>query len=387
VFERLGLLNLGLLDQQLSLQFVQKHIASFGGDTHKVTIGGRSAGAHSVGIHLSHNYNKTSGPSPLFSQALLQSGSVTSRSFPNASYPLYQAQFTRYLDLVGCEGSANGTDEDILACLRTAPIDAIQSASSLLYAESEYAITWPFQPTRGGPLFEQAGSISVKNEQFYHIPTITTNVPDEAKYYTPGDLETNDEFLAYVHNLIPGLTTQDLSDLEELYPNPANDMNSPFANSPNSTQYNRVSAAVSDFMYICPGQDTAVRMSTAGVPVYKLVFATNNTFPTWKGIPHTADTKYTWAESLQGGTKGVQYPEVGELLHGYFTDFVISGNPNGKQSQNAPVWEKYVDGGKKNPGLQLRVEPFGNSRIEGDGIRRAQCEWWRDEARAARLEK
>jgi hypothetical protein len=33
------------------------------------------------------------------------------------------------------------------------------------------------------------------------------------------------------------------------------------------------------------------------------------------------------------------------------------------------------------------MEPFGNTRVEGDGIRRKQCEWWRDESKAARLEK
>jgi hypothetical protein len=33
------------------------------------------------------------------------------------------------------------------------------------------------------------------------------------------------------------------------------------------------------------------------------------------------------------------------------------------------------------------MEAFGNSRVEGDGIRRKQCEWWRDESRADRLEK
>lgn len=387
VFERLGLLNIGLLDQHLLLQFVQKHIATFGGDANKVTIGGRSAGAHSVGIHLNNNYNKTNGPSPLFSQVLLQSGSVTSRAFPNASYPLYQVQFKRYLDLTGCAGSANGTDEDILACLRAVPIATIQNASSLLYEESEYAITWPFQPTRGGPLLEQAGSVSGINGQFYHCPAITSNTPDEGKLFTPGDLETNADFLGFIHNLIPGLTQQDLSDLEQLYPDPTNSANGPYSNSPNSTQYNRISAAMTDYMYVCPGQETAVRMSSAGVPVYKMVFATNNSFPSWEGIPHTSDTKYTWSETLQGGTKGVQYPEVGPFLQSYLVDFIVYGNPNTKQSQDTPEWARYVDGGKKKPGLQLRIEPFGNSRIEGDGIRRVQCEWWRDPARAARLEK
>lgn len=328
----------------------------------------------------------SSRPSPLSSQALLQSGSVTSRSFPNATYPLYEAQFARFLELTGCSECANGTDAELLSCLRTAPIAAIQNASNIVFDEYEYAITWPFQPTKGGALLEQAGSVSGINGQFYHIPVITSNVPDEAKYYTTGDLTTNEQFLAFIHDIVPGLNAEDLSDLEKLYPDPVNNTLSPYYNSPNSTQYNRLSAALTDYMNVCPAQETAVRMSQAGVPVFKSVFAINNTFPTWKGIPHTANTKYTWAEPLKGGS-GIQYPDVGKLLHAYFADFVTSGSPNGKQSKDAPVWKQYVDGGAKNPGLQLRFEPFGNTRVEGDGIRRVQCEWWRDEARAVRLEK
>lgn len=52
LFEEEGLLNLNVRDQHLLLEFVQKHIASFGGDPDRVTIGGRSAGGHSVGIHM-----------------------------------------------------------------------------------------------------------------------------------------------------------------------------------------------------------------------------------------------------------------------------------------------------------------------------------------------
>jgi acetylcholinesterase len=385
-FERLGLLNLGLRDQELLFEFVQKYISEFGGDPDRVTIGGRSAGAHSVGIHLFHNYNKTEGASPLFSQAILQSGSITARSFPNASYPLYQEQFSRYLEATGCSEVANSTDTAILTCLRAAPISAIQDISATLFQESEYAITWPFQPTRGGPLLELAGSEAGINSQFFNIPTITTNVRDEAKYYSPGDIDTNEEYLAFLHNLIPGLNADDLADLETLYPDPMNNTNSPYTYSPNATQYDRLSAALTDFMYVCPGQETAVRMASAGVPVYKLRFTVNNTFPAWKGIPHTADTKYTWAEG--SGSGGVQYPDVGKLLNGYFSDFVALGDPNAGKREGVPKWPKYVDDYENGaPGLQLRMEAFGNTRVEGDAIRRVQCEWWRDEERAVRLEK
>ncbi|EKG16480.1 Carboxylesterase type B [Macrophomina phaseolina MS6] len=391
VIERLGLLNLGLLDQQLLFEFVQQYISVFGGDPTRVTIGGRSAGAHSVGIHLFHNYNKTEGASPLFSQAILQSGGVTARAFPNASYPLYQAQFSEFLGLIGCNDVRNSTDAAILACLRAAPISSIQLASTLLFNESSYAITWPFQPTKGGPLLEQAGSTSGINGQFYHIPVITTNVRDEAKYYTTGDLETDAQFLAFIKNLIPGLTDADLADLQTLYPDPAGDVNgtySPYAHSPNSTQYDRLSAALTDYMYAAAGQETAIRLSSAGVPVHKLHFVVNNTFPDWKGIPHTADTKYTWAEPAGPYPQGVQYYEVGTLLHAYFSDFVALGDPNAGNRTGVPKWPRYVDGYAEGvPGLQLRMEPFGNTRVEGDAIRRAQLEWWRDESRAGRLEK
>ena len=46
-----GVVNAGILDQQMALQWVQQYIHLFGGDNTRVTIFGESAGAGSVMLH------------------------------------------------------------------------------------------------------------------------------------------------------------------------------------------------------------------------------------------------------------------------------------------------------------------------------------------------
>ncbi|KAI1804190.1 alpha/beta-hydrolase [Daldinia bambusicola] len=380
MFSQEGLLNLGMRDQYFFLRhFIQKHISSFGGDPENITLGGRSAGAHSVGIHQFHNYDEDAAK-PYFSRVILQSGSVTARSFPNASYPLYRRQFEEYMAYLHCPTNDNAA---ALACLRSAKVNDIRKISMKLYDDSQYNNTWPFQPTQGGPLLEKLGSQSGLDGTFFHLPTLTTSVTDEGRFTVPGNMQTNDDFVNYMRITAPLLTADELKSLVSLYPDPVADAASPFKNSPRGKQYARVSAAWSDYGYICPVQETAYRVSTAGVPTWKARFNTNNSYPAWRGIPHAADARYTWPEPK------VQHPEIGHVHHGYLSSFVATGDPNTHRYPGSPEWPKYEPEGyglDSKPALQLVVQP-GDTKVEVDDIRREACLFWRDPKRAPRLSK
>ncbi|XEV01720.1 hypothetical protein FSHL1_007007 [Fusarium sambucinum] len=383
LFERQGLLNLGLQDQHFFLQFLQRHLSSFGGDPDQITLGGLSAGAHSTAFQYFHNYGADKNK-PLFARAILQSGSPTARSFPGPEYPRYKKDFAGLMDYINC--SVDVGDKEQMECLRHASVEKIRIYSAKTYEDAKDQLNWPWQPSIGGLFVEKAGSQSEIEGTFHHLPIITTHTSDEGKYYTPGNLETNDDFIQFWHRISPGLNVTDIALINELYPDPVAHPDSPWASSPNSTQYNRISASWSDMSYICPSRKTAETTSRAGVPTWRLRFNTPD-FPlvaqSWKGIPHSADWAYTWNDPH------VPYPETARIYFGYINSFVLTGNPNKERLDGTVEWPEYKATGDVGTGYpkQLLVNPGNFTVVEEDSTRSRQCTYWNDIDRAARLYK
>ena len=111
----------GLLDQREVLAWVQRNAAAFGGDPSNVTLFGESAGAGSACMHL-----VSPGSAGLFQRAILESTPCTGFALPTRDEA--EAQGQALVSALGCE---RDREEDLLSCLRAAPMEAVLHALAL----------------------------------------------------------------------------------------------------------------------------------------------------------------------------------------------------------------------------------------------------------------
>ncbi|KAK7016405.1 Carboxylesterase 5A, partial [Halocaridina rubra] len=117
--------NLGLKDQTLALQWVNKNIQALGGDPNKITIFGQGAGAASVHLHVISP--KARG---LFQRAIMQSGSALNQA-------VIRTDHKEVAMTVGKEYNCSAGDGELfnstllLQCLQTLPLKHIVAVPSL----------------------------------------------------------------------------------------------------------------------------------------------------------------------------------------------------------------------------------------------------------------
>jgi len=106
--------NMGLLDQQYAMKWVQKNIGNFGGNRDKVTIFGVSAGGQSVFHHFLVDTSE-----PLFNRGIIQSGPA---ACPDLTTEQAQNLTNNYLQILGCSDATclkDATPEELFLPLQT----------------------------------------------------------------------------------------------------------------------------------------------------------------------------------------------------------------------------------------------------------------------------
>ncbi|KAJ7744620.1 alpha/beta-hydrolase [Mycena metata] len=310
--------NAGFSDQIEALKWVNKHIASFGGNPNAVTINGQSAGGSSVELHLVANAE------PLFRGAIAQSVYRTPLATPEQRVP----QFQLFAAQAGC-GSGSVTAQ--LACLRSASVSAIARAQDFVQFQADITTYKLFQPVVDGKIFSDFPTRLLANGKFAKVPIIAGSTSNET-------LAGGATIEAALESYFPSMSNETANAFVAEYPL------SEFAD---STEL-QVQLATGEPSVQC-GRNI---MATAGAKrnrawTYRYNQPDPNGDPSLTG--HSAEN-FMMFQGSETGTNGstVFTPmnaiekSFAEELIAYWLSFVRAGDPNTYKLARAPVWTQYT---------------------------------------------
>ncbi|KAJ7167895.1 sterol esterase [Mycena filopes] len=239
-----GVSNLGLRDQIFALEWVQKHVSSFGGDPQRVVIGGLSAGAISAATLLLDNKQNSN---RLFRGAFMESGA----QIPTPDLATGQAAYDSLITANNCT-AAHVT----LECLRRVPFDSLMATvlkTPDIFSYRSLSLIW--SPYVDGDVVQRAPSASVAQGAFAKVPIMAGNCDDEGTLFSFStfNITTDAEFLEYIHsNYLPAASADQIAELGRLYPDDPT-QGSPFGTGTANEltpQYKRIAAFQGDYVFI-----------------------------------------------------------------------------------------------------------------------------------------
>ncbi|KAF2641769.1 lipase 3 precursor [Massarina eburnea CBS 473.64] len=324
-----GTQNIGLLDQRLALQWVNKHISSFGGNPSKVTIWGESAGAYSVGDHINAYGGNNDG---LFRAAIMESGGAVGAPLNGTDW--YQRMYDNLTASVGCADA-----EETLECLRSVPYETIAPYG---YQGLEWF------HTLDGRFIREWGQTSLTTGAFAKMPIILGTNTDEG-FGVDGVNTDTDAIKQLMYSKRWNLNEMEARRLLELYPNnPA--LGEPYGWG-NRTwpqyglQYKRFCSIATDLAMFAPRRLLAEEMSKYE-PVYSYRWDApkfNNT-PTTIGINHFSEIPFVFGNTEQQITplgNGTENLGLSTLVMRMWVSFAYDLDPNGHGVSGIASWPQY----------------------------------------------
>ncbi|KAG9498475.1 hypothetical protein J7337_009280 [Fusarium musae] len=298
-------INLGIHDQQLALEWVQRNARAFGGDPDKVTIWGESAGAMSVDLHVDRH------ASP-FRAAVMFSGQMAVGYLGSTARHHDTSYWDNLTTAVGCQGP------DQLQCMRDVPADDLVNAMST--AGSAFL-----------PITDNVTILSGRAERWMsgdvaRVPVLMGTVAEEGRGLINRNISLETFFGAYLSEPLVNKTQQ--TQILEAY-------------HPIKTDFDTAAAIYTDFVWQCP-QAILANISASVNPTWRFYFNAS--------VTSLLDDKYSWLGKFHGSdvlllfsspTFDAMSPQLytfAEYLRGVVGKFVR----NPQAGPGWPVGSRYV---------------------------------------------
>lgn len=184
--------NYGLLDQISALEWVQRNIASFGGDPSRVTIFGQSAGGESILIHLANPQTRD-----LYQQAIVESGTFWTNGAE--------------IDSLYSKEDAEQLGESYAQSLGFSGPDAIAQMRNMRYQDLTNATPWPassfqmvnsrhFEPTIDGSIIPDSPENVFRLHGENPVPLIIGSNADDGTTLAADANMTASEYETFIRN-------------------------------------------------------------------------------------------------------------------------------------------------------------------------------------------
>jgi para-nitrobenzyl esterase len=344
-----------LEDQRAGLRWVQRNIAAFGGDPHDVTIGGVSAGAASVCMHL-FAPERTQG---LFHKAIVQSAGCTIPLRPVDEAMKTGLEVARR---VGCEDARTA-----LACLRSKGtkelVDAAMAVASVDYLA--------FLPAYGTKAVPRTGADAFNSGRFVKVPILNGGTSYEMRVYVGYEVEAGGSITPANY----------LERLRALYGEHANEVFAAYPLDRYSSAPTALGTAMSDFM---PrgGLNNCVFLRTAwlaskNVPVYEYEFADAHSPPVMDdpgfelGPVHTSEMLYQFPHFsnksvLDGPALAPPQQELSRQMVAWWSAFIHHGRPD---VAGLPRWSSFNESHQA-----MRLDPGHLAMFDASAVHK--CAMW-----------
>jgi len=322
--------NFGIEDQVLALEWVQSHIASFGGDPDNVTLFGESAGGQSVCLHLISPASRG-----LFARAISQSG-LCDADIPTQTE--MRAISDRLVTDLECDTAA-----DTLACLRGKTRDEVIDADVGPTGNSALTAGGSWWPHVDGTLIPDQFRAVVSAGDVAPVPTIVGWTENEGTLFVLLAEQTGEvvDEAAY-HREIAELAAEaglDPADIEAQYPLDAYaDPGAAFAD------------AIGHYSIACPSRRAARLLADhVETRVYRFEYP-NASFQLGSdrelGAFHSAEIQYIFGHPSQLGRVFHMGEDqtLFEVMSAYWTRYAATGDPGGADAPvDWPVWDAAGD--------------------------------------------